>query len=146
MKVLMFCFFPLVFSLATGQWSQSSGPGVAGVNVLLHQGEAIYAGTDIEGVYRSTDDGSTWQPFNTGIEGSSIHSLAENSTYVFAGVDLDYRGHGGVYRASPEGLEWIPVNNGISNTTVSALLADGNKIYAGTIGFGVFKSTDNGDS
>jgi len=112
----------------------------------MSSGGILYAGTDIEGVFRSTDDGSSWEAANIGIEKTSIHSLTTNANYLFAGVDFDYRGHGGVYRTPLDGTQWTPVNVGISAMTIASLYADGANIYAGTIGSGVFKSTDNGES
>jgi hypothetical protein len=132
--------------IANAQWTQTSGPGVGGINVVYQHDGIIEAGTDIEGVYQSSDGGTTWVASNTGIEKTSVRSLGSNTTYLFAGVDFDDRGHGGVYRRPIAGTTWTPVNTGISTQTVPAILVDGSTIYAGTYGLGVYKSTNNGDT
>jgi len=143
--ILLFVFLcPPPFLSA--QWKQTNGPASAGISALLSSGGTIYAGTEIEGVFRSIDDGQSWTAENTGIEKTFVRSLAANTNYLFAGVDADYRGHGGVYRAPLDGAQWVPANAGIESMSIASLYSDGPAIYAGTIGSGVFKSTDNGSS
>ncbi|MGZ4391521.1 MAG: WD40/YVTN/BNR-like repeat-containing protein [Gaiellaceae bacterium] len=48
----------------------------------------LYAATDPRGVYRSTDAGTTWQPFNAGLTDRNITTLALDATgqTVYAGT------------------------------------------------------------
>ncbi len=146
MKFVYCCILATAPVLVHGQWTQTPGPAVGGVNVLYQHDGVIEAGTDIEGVYRSADNGISWTAVNVGLEKSSVRSLGSNTTYVLAGVDFDDRGHGGVYRMPLGGGVWTPVNTGINTQTVSALLVDGSTVYAGTYGLGVYKSSNNGDT
>ena len=136
----------LIPSLTHAQWSQTSGPGVVGVNVVVQSGGDLLIGTDTEGVFRSTDNALSWSAANSGIEQTSIRSMDSSPAYVFAGVDFDHRGHGGVYRTPVDGTAWTAANSGIASQTILSLLVDGNTVYAGTAGAGVYKSTDNGDT
>jgi photosystem II stability/assembly factor-like uncharacterized protein len=146
MKPYLLFFFVLHFFLIPidAQWMQLNGPGVAGTLCLLDRNGTMYTGTVINGVYKSTDGGSSWFAANSGIEGSRIKALAANDNYIFASKEAPGTGQfAGIYRSSDSGNTWEPANPG---QTVISLFADGNNIYAGTVGNGVYKSTDNGNS
>jgi hypothetical protein len=67
--------------------------------------QIVYAGTFASGIYRSTDAGRSWQPYNTGIEDKFITSLALhplNSDRIYAAAI------GGVYRLPVPGLFEVP--------------------------------------
>ena len=50
-----------------------------------------YAGTGGAGVFKSTDDGNSWN--NIGLSDKSVQSLASNNDYLYAGLNND----GGFY-------------------------------------------------
>ncbi len=146
MKTILIIFIFLASGSCFAQWSQTSGPGSAGIKTLFHDSSVLFAGTIGKGIYKSTDDGLSWQPSNSGMNDVTVRSIAKNSSYLFAGVQFDAAGNSGVYRSSDNGNSWMLVNTGIENKTVKALYADDSVILAGTIGASVFRSTDNGIS
>jgi uncharacterized repeat protein (TIGR02543 family) len=105
----------------------------------------LYAGTGGSGVFRSTNDGTTWTAVNTGLTDPWIWSLAVNPltpTTLYAGTDGR-----GVFRSTNSGTTWTAVNTGLTNPHVSSLAIDPltpSTLYAGTDGRGVFRSTDSG--
>jgi hypothetical protein len=46
----------------------------------------LYAGTYGGGVFKSTNGGTTWSAFNTGLTNLDVYALAINSTMLYAGT------------------------------------------------------------
>jgi photosystem II stability/assembly factor-like uncharacterized protein len=63
------------------------------VRSLTINGNNVFAGTDNNGVYLSTDNGTTWTQRNEGLANSSIEALCISNNYIFAGTNGN-----GVYR------------------------------------------------
>ena len=128
------------------QWVQTSFPTVSSVACFAVNGSNLFAGTsDVNGptgggVFRSSDDGTTWMDVSIASSKYGVEALAVSGSNLFAGTDS------GVFVSEDNGLSWKPVNNGLTNDTVYALLASGTNLFAGTWGGGVFRSTDNGTS
>ncbi|MBF0495417.1 MAG: hypothetical protein HQK58_02400 [Deltaproteobacteria bacterium] len=105
----------------------------------------MYAGTQMAGVYKTTDGGATWSPANAGMAGSAVLSVAtanNDSNIAYAGTKL-----GGVYVTTDGGVTWTAVNTGLTDLDVTSLTVDpndSNVVYAGTKTGGVFKSTAGG--
>src|SRR4051795_172852 len=53
---------------ATAPWEKTAGPPGIQTNVIFEANNTVYAGTETQGVYKSTDNGLTWVPANGGIE------------------------------------------------------------------------------
>ena len=87
-----------------------------------------------------TDNGNHWTGVNTGLENSTVRSLAINAGgHIFAASD-----GGGVFRSTDNGDHWT--QTGLTNTYVLSLAINSSgHIFAGTFG-GLFRSTDNGDN
>ena len=106
-------------------------------------GTDIFAGTDGSGVFKSTDNGTTWN--NSGLADTSILSLESRSDgeYIFAGTYGS-----GVCRSMNRGLTWSASNIGLSNLIVRSISlisngAQGLYLFAGTAE-GLFISYDFG--
>ncbi|MCF8277303.1 MAG: T9SS type A sorting domain-containing protein [Flavobacteriales bacterium] len=138
----------LSISTSVAQWQQISDFEVSGVQCLLVDGQNIYAGTN-DGIYLSTDTGSTWNTANNGMFPSAdIHAFINIGSNVFAGVN-DGATVGiddGVALSSDTGSSWVAVNNGLpTDPTISSFAKNGSGLYAGS-NPGVWKTTNNGSS
>jgi lipid-binding SYLF domain-containing protein len=117
----------------------SSAAGVA-ISSLANIEGTIYAGTEVNGLYASTDDGIKWAPLNAGIETQEVTSVASQAGYLFAGTFGS-----GVYRSTDGGQTWMPPLNG-GNLAVTAMAVKDSYIFAGSIEEGVYRSSDNGET
>ena len=88
------------------------------------------------GVYRSTDDGDTWEAVNTGLTDTTITALTVHSDgQLFAGTAT-----GGVFRSTDNAETWAAVNDGLTNLSVTALtITPDGIVFVGTEA-GLFRS------
>ncbi len=102
-------------------------------------GPYIFAGTESNGIFKSSNEGMQWVP--CGLEDKSVFCIAASGTTIIAGTVLS----GGIYFSTDYGANWTAKNNGLTNMVVLALLVRDSSIFAGTEG-GIFRSTNNGDN
>ena len=144
-SILFFCSFTNAFSERT-IWRQTSGPygGDAYCLTINSSNGNIFAGTLI-GIYRSTDNGNSWEQVNNGFTFSEYFiinsAVCDTSAKIFVGFSSGF-GSGGVYRSDDNGDNWTSVWAGWS---VFTLTIDPNGyIFAGVGDLYVIYSTDNG--
>ncbi|MCW8822862.1 MAG: hypothetical protein OQK63_02175, partial [Ignavibacteriaceae bacterium] len=65
---LLFLFILILSLPIFPQWTRTNGPEGIAVSSLANINGIIYAGTEVNGVYISTDDGVSWTARNAGIE------------------------------------------------------------------------------
>lgn len=126
---------------AFGQWQASSNGVFSAISYCFLEASdgSILTGTS-NGIYRSTSSGDDWNLSSTGIPSNdgTILSLAKNDNRLFAGTRES------VYYSDDNGVSWsLSESFGFS---VFGLEVLSNQIFTGTMGAGVFKSTDNGAS
>jgi hypothetical protein len=141
---------------------------VDGVGTTLFAGvEEDDAGAATGGVYVSFDFGGSWIPLGTGLTSKKVLTLAWDGATMWAGTREEQGVPGGVFKWN--GSMWIPFNNGLAvpppsqnpdpaacpesgqpcPRRVQALAFDSRfpgTAYAGTIGTGVFKTVNGGQS
>lgn len=102
------------------------------------------AATYGEGAYRSTDEGSHWQPANRGLEDSSFYSLEVHPTD--GNIVLIASESQGAYRSTDAGLTWERRSpDGVDETNVVTFdAANGDIAFIGGNGQGIYRSTDGG--
>ena len=78
---------------------------------------------------KSSDNGQTWSPLNSGLSGPYVQSLAIDPIApqtVYAGTDFD-----GVFKSINGANNWTSVNSGLVSSNIQALIAD--PIHSGTV-------------
>ncbi|SMG28701.1 hypothetical protein [Dethiosulfovibrio salsuginis] len=101
-------------------------------------GGSLWASTFGGGMLRSDDDGSTWSPFNSGLDNLFVLSMVWSDTGVLYVGTME----GGVF-ALGDG-EWDKVDGLPYRSVVQAMAYSRGILFAGTLG-GVFARTDGGD-
>jgi hypothetical protein len=121
-------------------WQASKLNGIGGISSLATDYSGlVFVGYSSSGVWRSTDDGISWDPVNTNLSDLSINSLVVTPT----GALLAATRTAGVWRSSDNGASWNP--SGLSARINTFTTARG-VVYAGD-GFwcsGIYGSTDDG--
>jgi photosystem II stability/assembly factor-like uncharacterized protein len=121
-------------------WSPTNLAATFIVTMDINSGGVIFAGANLLGIYKSTDNGATWNICNNGLTTANIFTLSISSN------DDIYLGtvNGGAFRSTDEGNSWMQI--GLTGYEVRCFaFAPNGDVYSGT-NDGVFKSTDNGGS
>ncbi len=161
-SLLLVGFFAVVFHLSTfityaaqpvlGSWTfvGLSGYTILSVTVDPNNSSVVYVGTGGNGILKSTDGGTTWNPINSGIPSpATITDIVvdpTNSSALYAG------GAGfavpGIFKSTDAGATWVFANIGVGGPlNVSNMVMDPNNpnnLYA-AIGVNcgsVYKSID----
>ena len=118
----------------TDFWEQTNGPFGGTVNSLaINSNGDIFAGTDGDGVFRSSDNGDNWTQINAGLTNTKVRALAINSSgEIFVGT------LSGVFRSTDNGDNWSPINTGLTqfDVVIAFAINSSGDIFAGTFGGG----------
>jgi photosystem II stability/assembly factor-like uncharacterized protein len=104
----------------------------------------VYMGTDLSGVFKSTNSGGSWN--SAGLSGKPIYALAIDPTrplYIYAATDGP---SGSLWKTKDGGATWNQRSGGIQNLAVYSVLIDPANVstmYCATSS-GVYRSTDVG--
>ncbi|MBN1633450.1 MAG: T9SS type A sorting domain-containing protein [Ignavibacteria bacterium] len=129
----------MISGYAVPQWINLNSPatrvtGITNINTNL----IIAAG--MQGVFLSSDNGSTWIQRNNGIDSIFIYRITSEGNNVFissSGTNPK------IYRSSNLGLNWTEVMNGLPSLYAIVLYASNNYVYAGFSG-GLYYTTNSG--
>ena len=137
-----FFFILLTTQICFGQWEQTNGPYSSpydpSVQCFSINGTYLFAGTDVGGVFHSTNNGFNWIAGNSGLTSTDVYALAVIGTNLFAGTGL-----GGVFRSTNNGTNWTAA--GLTNLLIWTFAVSDTNLFAGAYS-GVFLSTNNGTS
>jgi photosystem II stability/assembly factor-like uncharacterized protein len=141
----------------SGNWIAIGVPSMGSVTSIAIDPtdfRTLYATSSTGGIFKSTDQGTTWSAVNQGLTMTDIRSILvhpQNPNLLYAG------GVGMVFKSTDGGGEWTAIDLGtlenVSNPLPTASIKSmistfGNILYAGgSAGFvGVFKSVNQGKS
>jgi len=91
----------------------AAGFGVKAFVIDPNDSATVYLGTHAQGIYKSSDCGSTWSHVNTGVNGSQLDSgrnwsmvidPTDSSIYTCAGY-----GPSGVWKSTNGGVDWTQI-------------------------------------
>jgi len=162
LRVFIFLSFLIVLQIETthAQWQRLNGSTGILVNTIVVSpngtgGENLFAGTSYDyidsvnsygGVFRYTDNDTTWTKVNSGLTNTRVSSLVISPTSGGSGSILFAGTNRGVFLSANEGTVWTQVNSGLTDTSVVSLAVSGTDLFAGTVSHGIFLSTNNGTS
>jgi photosystem II stability/assembly factor-like uncharacterized protein len=123
--------------------SVSNGNNAWNIIGVSNIGKTLFVVDRVNGVFRSTDSGTTWNtsspPFSAF---SSIVCLAPVGSELFAGTN-----DGLVYQSTDSGTTWQISESGLSNgVEISSLAFNNNVLFAGMYSLGMFCSFDSGQT
>jgi photosystem II stability/assembly factor-like uncharacterized protein len=130
-------------NISQAQWVQTNGTNDKFISSLVVSGTNILAGTNSDGVFLSTNNGTNWTQVNNGLKNTFVSSITAIGTSIFAGTDS-----GGVYNSKDNGSNWAQVNNGLTITynnplTINSLCTNGTSVFAFLYN-GLFRTADSG--
>ena len=151
---LLSLLFLIVSSLNAqhAPWEKTAGPPGLKVNVIYNANNILYAGTDTQGVYKSTDNGLNWIAANNGIERvlvNDLTSLGGNLLVAAASRANECPALNNVFKSTDNGVTWN-ATTGLSGKIARSFAIKDSTIYVTSAFFpgssGVSKSTDNGNT
>jgi photosystem II stability/assembly factor-like uncharacterized protein len=150
----VFVLFVFICSLVKtdysfSQWTQiSEGMGSnRNVSSLAGTGNYLFAGCiSGGGVFRSSDNGVSWQSVNSGLFNLNIKFLYYNNNILFAGTFGN-----GIFFSTNFGDNWYSASSGLTNLYVNYIYYSSGFLYAGTSDTlnnsgGVYISGNNGSN
>ncbi len=137
-SALALAFLGMLYGHAQAQWIHTAGPDSSHVTALAISGSNIYAGTEGGGVYRSTNEGVTWDTARTGITNDSVLCLAAHGSNVYAGT-MD-----GAFWSPNNGATWTQMMEfTIGLGTVDAMTMSDTTLFLYALGY-VAHTSDHG--
>jgi len=123
-------------------WQQiNNGLADTKISAIAYDGfkDLLYAGTDSLGIYRSFDNGDSWEP--AGLEGRSFNSIiVSDADTAFAGTSS------GVYRSKNGGNSWKRLKSGIRRNSVHSIKALSDAALLAGTSDGIFYSPNSGSN
>ena len=125
------------FSSGSGMFSTVQSSLFA--SLITSNSSFVFAGTYGNGLFRSSDDGATWQLISnwpTGINTNYISGLYATDSILLVGSIPNF------YRSIDNGTTWDTIP--FSPPFIVSFTKFANKIFAGTFRLGVYESIDDG--
>src|SRR4051812_6348087 len=144
-----FLFFGLMIctplTAKASVWEKTSGPPGISVHVIYEANNILFAGTDKQGVYRSMDNGQSWEPANGGIERTRIADIVASGPNLLAAAGASLCGNSvNVFKSTDNGTTWTPTIGLAGKSAESFAVKDG-FVYAGVFTIqddGIWRSAD----
>ena len=113
---------------ATLSWERADSGFFADyyIHTFIQSDTNLLAGTYVFGVWRSTNDGTSWDQSNTGLTKSDMHAFAQLDTNLFVGTD-----GGLLFVSNDNGHIWNSVSVNFNVSSINTLAFFG-ALYAGT--------------
>lgn len=140
----LFAFTILLFTTVyTQTWQQTNGPYGGHITSVVSKGNDLYTGTASGGLYKSTDNGSTWI-YVSSLPCTQVLSIGTNSVSIYASKSPN---GGELYRSTNNGISWSGINTGISGLGIPTSIATNNDtVLVGCYQSGIIISKNDGNS
>ena len=124
-------------NLIAQNWQSASSGLTNGGRCFVEDSPGVIVCGSHLGLFRTTNNGSSWVSVSASTVQEEIIALGKNSTSMFAGGD-------NIYRSDDGGVSWTSVVDSVG--TVFSFAFIGDTIYAASIQDRVLMSTDNGNN
>src|SRR3982751_4524064 len=114
---------------ATAPWEKTAGPPGIQTNVIFEANNTVYAGTETQGVYKSTDNGSSWVPANGGIERASISDIIASGPNLLAAAKSSCPVYLNIFKSTDNGATWSGTS-GLGGNVVNSFAIKGGSVWA----------------
>lgn len=113
----------LVSVSAYGQfWQSTDGPPSATTCMITNSKGHVFVGTPFSKVYRTADNGTTWEPFDQGIDDGGPNWFPINQLAIDANDHLYAAVNGlGLLRSTDDGRTWNKLDVGVEITSNSRI-------------------------
>lgn len=117
------------------------------INTIVSLGSYVFAGTPVNGIFRSADNGATWTAVDNG-----IIAYAPVYSIITRGADLIAGTSSGVFISTDNGNTWIKKSNGLQSGAVRTVAAKGDTLVAAIydagnlVAVGISISVNNGEN
>lgn len=119
-------------------WNERTGASALKfVKAIVRTNTSLLAGTYGMGLFRSTDEGTSWTKIDSGLTNTAFSALLNVKGTIYAGSTS------GVFVSSDDGISWTKRSSGLTTTQVQALFGNDTMVYAGTTN-GIFVTKDAG--
>lgn len=139
---LLFYLTVLIDVSCRGQWQQLQGPTGGQTGEMLEAGGYLFVNGIQGGIYRSSDEGLSWQPVNSGLP-------ADFTTWAFStyNTKIYVANSTAAYYSDDFGNSWALLTAGLDDSFKGFYSIDvfGNEIYGGSYG-GFYYSPDHGQT
>lgn len=133
-KYLILIIFLVIYNNSYSQW-QKMFEVYATIYEFTGNSNYVFCATGPTGVFRSSDNGLTWDTVNSGLENKNAQTITAQGSYIFVGTDS------GLFRSTNNGDNWSNIPN--YRKYVYHLACNNQFIFAGTI-LGIYRSSDHG--
>jgi hypothetical protein len=113
-------------NLLIAQWVKT--PGLEGyfAKSFAVSGTSMFVGTELDGIIRSTDNGTNWNQVNNGVPKIGVASLVVSNQNIFAGIY-----GGGVFFSNNNGTSWTRIDTGLTYPNINTLFINGSNLFVG---------------
>lgn len=147
----LYLLFLLLSSLRAqhAPWEKTAGPPGLTVTVIYKANNVVYAGTDTQGIYKSTDDGLNWVAANNGIERASIRDIIASGGNLLVAASSTCSTFNNVFKSTDNGETWSGTS-GLAGRIVRSFAIKSPFLYAMFAALpgdsGIARSSDNGNT
>lgn len=126
-------------SSVNGIWQQSK-IGLSGkfVGEVAVKDNDLYATVWNEGIYKSSDDGISWNAVNSGMLTKQVRTINTSGTDIYVGTAI------GVFLSKNNGDSWTELDNTLKEVDIKIITVQGTNLYFGSIGKGVYHYMTDG--
>lgn len=133
----LFLCFP-----AFSQWTQTKGPTSAITNEIYQINSFLFVNGETGGVFRSPDDGLTWEAVNHGLPNyPHCYAMAADKSVLYAAIATH-----GIFVSVNQGDSWSRLSSELNGKTFYSLKVSGLSIYAGLSEGGLYYSANGGSA